>query len=350
MIQQLKNISANVLKLLAIALIIILCGIAYLGYRLLYSPDFESNNKEPIYIYINRSTTFEQLCEALATTAHCKRIKDFVFLAEKLNYPENMKTGRYAVFSGMNHLDLLNRLRRGQQKAVRITFNNVRLTEELAERLADQLMITKEEIISLLQDQDFCNSQGFSTTTITTMFIPNTYEMYWNITAENLIARMRVEYDTFWNKDRMEKADDAGLTPVETSILASIVEEESAVEDEYPTIAGLYINRLKKGMLLQADPTVKYSVGDFTLRRILDKHKTVKSPYNTYMHTGLPPGPIRFPSIKAIDAVLNFKHHKYLYMCAKEDFSGRHNFSATLTEHTHNASRYHSELNRRRIR
>jgi UPF0755 protein len=348
MIKTLKFSSATILKLLAIAVFAILCGIAFLGYRLLYSPDFQG--EDTTYIYIDRETSFEKVCDDLVKLSNCKRIKDLVFLAEKLHYPEEMKTGKYAVDPNMSHLDLINRLRRGQQTTVRVTFNNIRLANDLAESLAGQLMVTKEEIVSLLRNKEFCNSLGFSPTTIPAMFIPNTYEMYWNISAETLLSRMRREYDAFWNEKRKEKADIAGLTPVEASILASIVEEETAATDEYPVIAGLYINRLKKGMLLQADPTVKFAVGDFTLRRILDKHTQVKSPYNTYIYTGLPPGPIRIPSIKAIEGVLNYMHNNYLYMCAREDRSGRHNFAATLKEHNRNAARYHAELNRRRIR
>ena len=163
------------------------------------------------------------------------------------------------------------------------------------------------------------------------------------------MARMKREYKAFWNASRQEKAQAAGLSPVEVSVLASIVEEESAAVDEYPVIAGLYLNRLKAGIPLQADPTVKFAVGDFSLRRILDKHLEVDSPYNTYKYAGLPPGPIRIPSIQALEAVLNYTKHRYLYMCAKEDFSGRHNFAVTLAEHNRNAARYRSELNRRKI-
>jgi UPF0755 protein len=182
------------------------------------------------------------------------------------------------------------------------------------------------------------------------MFIPNTYEVYWNTPAEKLIERMKREYDVFWNNDRRRKAENIRLTPIEVSILASIVEEETAAPDEYPIVAGLYLNRLYKGMMLQADPTVKFAVGDFSLRRILNRHLEVDSPYNTYMYAGLPPGPIRIPSPKSIDAVLNHTVHNYLYMCAKEDFSGRHNFAVTLKEHNKNAEKYRAELNRRGIK
>ena len=210
-------------------------------------------------------------------------------------------------------------------------------------------MLKGDTLLRLMNDSAWCASMEFNRQTIVAMFIPNTYEVYWNVSPERFMARMKREYKAFWNASRQEKAQAAGLSPVEVSVLASIVEEESAAVDEYPVIAGLYLNRLKAGIPLQADPTVKFAVGDFSLRRILDKHLEVDSPYNTYKYAGLPPGPIRIPSIQALDAVLNYTKHRYLYMCAKEDFSGRHNFAVTLAEHNRNAARYRSELNRRKI-
>ena len=343
-----KVIPGKVLAGLGIVIIMVALGICFLGYRLLYSPDFI--NDKTVYVYIDRDTDFGELCRQLSDSANCTRVKDFIFLAEKLHYPENMRTGKYAVEPGMGHLELLNRFRRGQQTTVRISFNNVRFLDELAERLDEQLMLGKGEILASFLDPNYCRSQGFTTENIRSMMIPNTYEVYWNISAEAFLLRMKREYDAFWNEARLKKAKAIKLSPAEVSILASIVEEESAAVDEYPVIAGLYLNRLWKGMLLQADPTIKYAAGDFKLRRILDKHKEANSPYNTYIYAGLPPGPIRIPSIKALDGVLNYMQHRYIYMCAKEDFSGRHNFAVTLQEHNRNAARYHAELNRRRIR
>ena len=191
---------------------------------------------------------------------------------------------------------------------------------------------------------------GFTSQTIPAMFIPNTYEMYWNISAGKLMQRMKREYTAFWTETRRSRAEKAGISPVEAAILASIVEEESAATEEYSIIAGLYINRLHRGMPLQADPTVKFALGNFTLHRILHEHLNVDSPYNTYLYSGLPPGPIRIPSIAGVDAVLNYSKHHYLYMCAKEDFSGKHNFAASLAEHNRNAGRYQAALNRLGIR
>jgi UPF0755 protein len=303
------------------------------------------------YVYIDGNhKDFGRLCEELRDSAGYKNVRVFEALAKWWKYPENMKPGRYAIDSGMNNRTLLNMLRRGQQTPVRLTFNNIRLINELAERLAGQLMLDSDDLLVLLGDEDYCESIGFNTTTVKAMFIPNTYEVYWTVPANRLMERMKHEYEAFWTDSRRGKAENLHLSPVEISILASIVEEETAVPDELPVVAGLYINRLIKRMPLQADPTVKYAAGDFTLKRILNRHLSIDSPYNTYLYEGLPPGPIRIPSVRSIDAVLNYTHHNYLYMCAKEDFSGRHNFAVTLSEHNRNAERYRTELNRRGIR
>lgn len=211
-------------------------------------------------------------------------------------------------------------------------------------------MLDSATVASALTDSLTCARLGYTPQTIACLFIPNTYEVYWDMTLDQFLARMTKEKDRFWNDERRQKAKDIGLTPEEVVTLASIVDEETAKNDEKPIIAGLYMNRLKRGMLLQADPTVKYAVGDFTLQRILYRHLEVDSPYNTYKYAGLPPGPLRIPSIRAIDGVLNYTHHNYLYMCAKEDLSGRHNFARTLAEHSRNAQRYQSALNRLHIR
>ena len=318
------------------------------GYYLVFYPNFTSQKTS--YVYIYPGNDFEYLCRQLADSANCSNIRSFREVAKILKYPANMKTGYYAVSPGMNNYDLLTNLRRGQQEPVRITFNNIRRKEDLSGRLSEQLMITSQELSTLLNDASFCESLGFNTTTVKTMFIPNTYEVYWNISAEKLMERMKREYDAFWTDNRCDKALRIGLSPVEVSILASIVEEESAMTDEYPAIAGVYINRLHRGIPLQADPTVKYALGDFGIQRILFEYLRIDSPYNTYLYSGLPPGPLRIPSLQGLESVLNYQKHNFLYMCAKEDFSGRHNFAVTLSEHNRNAERYRAELNRRGIR
>jgi UPF0755 protein len=338
----------KVFYIIFISLLIVAAAIGVTGYRILLMPNFNSAKTE--YVYIDEDEKdFNVLCSELQS-AGCKNVELFKILARLRKYPENMKSGRYAVEPGMSNNTFLNKLRRGQQTPVKLTFNNMRLISDLITRLSEQLMVSGEELLSLIGDEDYCNSLGFTPTTIKAMFIPNTYEIYWTVPAKKLMERMKQEYENFWTKERRDKAEKSGLTPVDVSILASIVEEETAATDEYPVIAGLYINRLHKGMPLQADPTVKYAVGDFSLRRILNVHLQTDSPYNTYIYEGLPPGPIRIPSSKSIDAVLNYTDHNYLYMCSKEDFSGRHNFAVTIREHNINAEKYHRELNRRGIK
>ena len=322
--------------------------VAFWGVHILVMPNFEF--KKTYYLYIYPHDDFESVCRKLDESGGCLQIESFIKIAEWMKYPDNIKTGRYAIASGMNNLDALKMLRRGNQEPVRITFNNIRLIEDLANRLSEQLMISSEDLMILLNDSAYCQSLEFTRETIPAMFIPNTYETYWNVSAETLLQRMRREYMAFWNTSRMVQAQRIRLTPLQVAILASIVEEESSLAGEYPVIAGLYVNRLKKGMPLQADPTIKFALGNFGLQRILFEHLTVDSPYNTYRHAGLPPGPLRIPSITGLEAVLHHSKHNYLYMCAKEDLSGRHNFAATLSEHNENAERYRAALNRLGIR
>ena len=344
-----KKVTKKLLFACIILILIIITACGVIGYCIIYIPNFKPSETKYVYIYED-DKNFDLLCLELQDSAACSNIEFFKLLANFRKYPENMKSGRYAVEPGIDNNTFLNRLRRGQQAPIRLTFNNIRLLSDLSDRLSEQLMIGNDELLSIIGDEAFCESLGFNSQTIKTMFIPNTYEVYWNIQADKLIERFKREYDAFWTDERLKKAENIRLSPTEVSILASIVEEETAVPDEYPVVAGLYLNRLYKSMPLQADPTVKYAVGDFSLKRILKIHLEVESLYNTYLYGGLPPGPIRIPSIRCIDAVLNYTQHNYLYMCAKEDFSGRHNFAVTLSEHYKNANKYHAELNRRGIR
>lgn len=338
----------RILRGIALFSVLVAIGAGWGAYRIVGMPNFVP--EKTVYIYIDQKKDFQALCRQLEDSAGCKQISNFKYLARLLKYPRQMRTGRYAVAPGMNNLALLNDLRRGHQAATRITFHNIRLKEDLAVRLSEQLMLEKEELLSLLNDSAYCDSLGFTPETIPALFIPNTYEVYWNLPPRKLIGRMLREYNAFWTEQRCAKAAAAGLTPLQASILASIVEEETAAPDEYPIVAGLYLNRLHAGIPLQADPTVKFAVGDFGLQRILFEHLEIESPYNTYKYAGLPPGPLRIATSQAIDAVLNYTRHRYFYMCAKEDFSGRHNFAVTLAQHNRNANRYRAELNRRKIR
>jgi UPF0755 protein len=347
-----KSKSKSKILIVSAITVIFIIGCATIVYMKLYRPNFNlslSARTKYVYIYDNNKD-FTDLIQQLRDSVGCGDIGSFEILASLRGYKDNIKSGRYAVEPEMSNYELLNRLRSGQQAPIKLTFINLRLLPDLTDRIAEQLMLTSNDLLKCLSNSNLCDSLGFNTATIATMFIPNTYEVYWNTSAEKLILRMKREYDTFWNDERRKKAAAMRLSPIEVSILASIIEEETAAQDEYATIAGLYIHRLHKGMLLQACPTVKFAVGDFTIRRILNKHLEVDSPYNTYLHAGLPPGPIRIPSPKTIDAVLNYEHHNYLYMCAKEDFSGRHSFAVTSAEHYRNAKKIHNALDINGIR
>lgn len=260
------------------------------------------------------------------------------------------RTGHYLVKPQEKIYQVYRMFRNGTQTPVRVTVPQVRTMSQLASRLSSQLMLDSTAISSLLHDTAYVSRMGYTQETLPALFIPNTYEMWWNTSAEKLMQRMQKENKAFWTKERMDKAQEAGMTPVEVSTLASIVCEETRYTPEMPKVAGMYIRRLQIGMPLQADPTVKFATGDFSLRRIYNKHLEIESPYNTYKNKGLPPGPICIPSVKAIDAVLNHEQHGYLYMCAKEDFSGSHNFARTYSEHLANARRYARALDKRGIK
>lgn len=256
--------------------------------------------------------------------------------------------GAYKVSGGQSALNISRRVALGRQTPVDVKFNGTRTMKQLSERIAGQLQCSPEEFLDACEE--VLPDSGFNRAAYPAAFIPDSYEFYWSASPRNVVKRLLDYRNRFWNKERRQKASALGLTPVEVATVASIVEEETAKADEKPKVARLYLNRLNKGMKLQADPTVKFATGDFGLRRILAKHLATESPYNTYRVIGLPPGPIRVPAGATIDAVLNAPKHDYIYMCAKEDFSGYHNFASDYATHQANARRYQAELNRRGIR
>ena len=259
--------------------------------------------------------------------------------------------GYYRFPATMGDKYFIHRLMYGEETPVNLTFNNsVRTREQLAGRLARTLMMDSTDIISRLDDDAYMAQFGLSRETALCLFLPNTYEVYWTVSPDDLFRRMAREYNKFWNEERLHKADSIGLTPVEVSILASIVEGETHNKTEMPIIASLYLNRVHRGMLLQACPTVIYASGDLKLRRVLKRHLAIDSPYNTYKYRGLPPGPIRCPNGETIDFVLNAPKTNYLYMCANPDFSGTHIFSSTYGTHANAANQYHKQLNERAIK
>lgn len=256
--------------------------------------------------------------------------------------------GAYKVSAGQSALNISRRVARGRQTPVDVRFNGTRTMEQLSKRIAAQLQCTPQEFLEACDE--VLPDSGFTRAGYPAAFIPDSYEFYWSASPRNIVRRLLDYRNRFWTKERRAKAASLGLTPVEVATVASIVEEETAKADEKPKVARLYLNRLNKGIKLQADPTVKFASGDFTLRRITGKHLAIESPYNTYKVNGLPPGPIRVPASATLDAVLNAPHHNYIYMCAKEDFSGYHNFASDYPTHMANARRYQAELNRRGIR
>ena len=260
-----------------------------------------------------------------------------------------IRSGAYLLKSGWSNNQLINLLRSGIQVPVKVTFNNIRFREELAARLSFYLEPDSSAFLSVLNNDKISTDFGFTHESFPMLIIPNTYEIYWNTSPEKFMKRMKWEYDRFWNESRKKKAADLGLTPLQIVTIASIVQEETNKNDEKSRMAGVYINRLTRGWLLQADPTVKFALGNFQIKRVLTEYLSVDSPYNTYKYAGLPPGPINFPDIASVEAVLNAERHTYMYFCAKEDFSGYHNFAKSLTEHNRNASRYQSALNNSKI-
>lgn len=318
---------------------------SYYVYQMVYTDNVLVGAEEPVYLKIPRGATFESVSDSLFQNQWVNDMVSFSFLAKLMDYQENVRPGRYEISPNMNNRELIRSLRSGRQSPLNITFNNIRTKEDLAQKITRGLEIQEEDIFALLTDSAYIDKFGFNDETIMGMFIPNTYEVYWNISAVELFDRMHTEYQRFWSDGRKAKAEALGMDPSEVSVLASIVQAETVKPDERAKVAGVYINRLQINMPLQADPTLVFALGDFSIKRVLNVHKEIDSPYNTYKNLGLPPGPINLPEISAIDAVLDYQSHNYLYFCAKEDFSGYHAFATNLRDHLNNARRYSNALN-----
>ncbi len=309
-----------------------------------------ANNIGTQYVYIDNDDNIDSVLNKINAATHPAALFGFKILAEVTGYSKNVRSGRYEIPPDISMFQLFRDFRHGHQKPVRLVMPSVRTLDALAGSLSKQLMLDSATLSTAFKDTLLCQQLGgYTPATLTAMFIPNTYELYWNISVEHLLSKMKREYELFWNAERTQKAQNIRLSRIEVATLASIVDSETAYSPEKPIIAGLYLNRLHKNMLLQSDPTVIYAMGDFTIRRVLHEHLQIKSPYNTYLNHGLPPAPIRIATIDGIDAVLNARRHDFLYMCAKEDFSGSHNFAVTYAQHTANARRYAQALNRRNI-
>jgi UPF0755 protein len=329
-----------------IFLLIIIASIP--AYRILFGINVNPG-KDHKAIYIPTGSSYQQVLDTITATLNVNDMRILNWVAVKKDYPLHIKPGKYLIDRGVSYRELVNILRSGRQAPVKLTFNNIRTLNQLAGKAGNKLEADSLHIIDFFNDESNFISDGFKKENLIALFIPDTYEFYWNTDAEGFYRRMVKEYRQFWNENRLSKALEKGLSPVEVAIIASIIDDEVVKKDEKPRIAGVYLNRLKRGMPLQACPTIKFALKDFTISRILYKDLQIESPYNTYKHTGLPPGPIGCPSVDGVDAVLNAEDHDYLFFAARADFSGYHNFSRTLSEHNRYAAIYQKELDRRRI-
>ena len=340
--------SRLLIYLTILAVIPVLIGTFFM-YQIFYKTNVWMDDKEKTSVFIPSGSSFDEVKCILYSQGLIIHRNNFEWLAKKKSYPSNIKAGHYLLKQGMSNLELINLLRSGNQTPVKLIFNNIRGKEQFAQRISQQIQADSTSIINLLNDSTYLANLGLNEFTATTIFIPNTYQVFWTIKADDFIKRMKREYNKFWNADRRQKIDSMEMSIVEVITLASIVEKESQKNDEKSRIAGVYINRLTRNWYLQADPTLVYAIGDFEIKRVLNIHKEIDSPFNTYKKKGLPPGPICIPSISSIDAVLNFEEHRYLYFCAKDDLSGYHVFANSYLQHEQNARKYRRALNKLRI-
>ncbi len=331
--------------------IVIVLGLsgAIMGINL-YSKLFKNNISEEAaeYLYIPTGSNIDDVERIIKENNILLNTETFKWVATQLKY-KNIKPGKYKIKQGMSNVELVRKLRAGDQEIVKLSFQNFRLMSEFAGYVGKQLECDSTELLNKLDSIDLIREYGFNEENIFCMFIPNTYEFYWNTSALKFIDKMNEQYVKFWTEERISKAKKIGLSKTEVSILASIVDQEALVNKEMKTIAGVYMNRINRGMKLEADPTVIFAIGNFNIKRVLNRMLNHNSPYNTYKYNGLPPGPICMPSIAAIDAVLSYEKHNYIYFCAKEDFSGYHNYASNLAEHQNNAKKFQLALSKRGI-
>lgn len=318
-----------------------------LGAYYFLAPLSHKDNVE--YVYIDQDDNIDSVLAKVRPIAHRYQMMGFSTMLRHTDYAKNIRTGRFEIAPGVSTFTILRHIKNGHQAPLRLVLPESRTMHLLAGALGRRLMMDSLTIDNLLRDSATLASLGYDTASIAAMFVPNTYEVYWNIEPKVFLHKMQTEHDAFWKSTRSGKAQAIGLTPLEVATIASIVDEETANTAEKPMVAGMYINRLHQNMPLQADPTIKFAWQDFTIKRIHHKLLSINSPYNTYKNTGLPPGPIKIASVRGIDAVLDYTHHNYIYMCAKEDFSGTHNFATTYEEHLRNAAKYSAALDQRGI-
>ncbi len=339
----------KILKLLLTIIFGVIISLIFYIIFLLFFFNYKTENEKSVYLHIYPKTTKEEVKEELISKTNVHSTLGFD-IAEKILKFNKLRTGRYEIKNGMNNISIVRMLRNGTQKPLRLRIRTTRTTQQLAKYLSTQLMEDSTRFINSFNDTALLKKYDLNPKTVIALFIADSYDVFWNTTPENLLKKMHKEYIYFWNKQRREKAGKIPLSIIEVSTLSTIIDSESNNPKEKPIIAGLYINRLKRRIPLQADPTVVFAVGNFNIRRVLKEHIKIKSPYNTYLNKGLPPGPIRTPTKEGIEAVLNYDKNNYLFMCASEQFNGEHNFARTLSKHLANARKYQRALNRRGIK
>jgi UPF0755 protein len=347
-----KRKKSLIFKMLLITLLVGAAIFLYVGfdiYSKIFRPNISLGNKGEEYFYIHTGSNYQQVIDSLVFKGYVINRNSFDWVADKKQYKNRVRPGRYKITSGMNNQELVNLLRSGVQDPLRLTIQNYRTIDELAGFLSRNLETDSISFIHLFSNQDTLIKYGFTNENVLCMFLANTYEFYWNTSAYQFFRRMHKEYHQYWNETRIQRLSSVGLSKVDVCVLASIVQQETVKRDEKSLIAGVYMNRLKRKMALQSDPTLLYALNDYSIRRVLNIHKQIESPYNTYKYAGLPPGPITMPDLSTQNAVMNYERHNYLFFCAREDFSGYHNFAETYDQHLIFARRYQKTLDTLKI-
>lgn len=346
-----KKAKSGLLKKFIIALvlvIIVMLGFTGVNYYLKYFGPNVTDKQE--YLYIPTGAKYEEVFKTIREQDMVKDTISFNWAATNMNYKTRVKPGKYHLREGMSNRKLINMLASGTQEPVKLEFHGLRVKEQFAGFVSKKIEPDSVSIIRLLDSASYVAQYGFTTDNVYTVFMPNSYQLYWNTSPDKFFKKMYANYEKFWTPERKQQATALNLSIQEVSILASIVDAEALHDDEMPAVAGLYLNRLKKGMKLEADPTVIFALNDFTIKRVLTRYLSYNSPYNTYLNKGLPPGPIMMPSVSAVKAVLNYQKSDYIYMCAKADFSGYHAFANNMADHLVNAHKFQQALNERNIK
>ena len=346
-----QKAKSGLLKKFIIALVLVI--IVWLGFTAAnyYFKYFGANvTDKQEYLYIPTGAKYEDVFKTIREQDMVKDSISFNWAATNMNYKTRVKPGKYRLHAGMSNRKLINMLASGTQEPVKLEFHGLRMKEQFAGFVAKKIEPDSVSIIRLLDSASYVAQFGFTTDNVYTVFMPNSYQLYWNTSPDKFFRKMYANYEKFWTPERKQQAAALNLSIQEVSVLASIVDAEALHDSDMPALAGLYLNRLKKGRHLDADPTVIFALNDFTIKRVLTRYLSYNSPYNTYLNKGLPPGPIMMPSVAAVKAVLNYQKNDYLYMCAKADFSGYHAFATNVADHLVNAHKFQQALNERNIR